>query len=206
MTAATPIIEMRDIDKAFGAVQALKDVNLRLMPGEILGLVGDNSAGKSTLMKVLTGAYNRDSGDVLVDGARDAFQEPARQPRPRHRDDLPGLRACAGTWTSAQNIFLGRWPRKLGLFVDRERMYADAERGAEAAQGRRQLGLPEGREPVGRAPAIRRHRPRHLLRPARRHPRRADRQPLRHGDRAPARDDGRAEAPGRRADHHLATA
>ena len=52
----TPIVEMRRISKAFGAVRALADVDLVLHPGEILGLVGDNSAGKSTLMKILTGA------------------------------------------------------------------------------------------------------------------------------------------------------
>ncbi len=59
---------MRHINKAFGAVQALADVDLALYPGEILGLVGDNSAGKSTLMKILTGAYQRDSGDIFVAG------------------------------------------------------------------------------------------------------------------------------------------
>jgi simple sugar transport system ATP-binding protein len=46
----TPIVEMRRVSKAFGAVTALADVDLTLYPGEILGLVGDNSAGKSTLM------------------------------------------------------------------------------------------------------------------------------------------------------------
>ncbi|HYC26018.1 MAG TPA: ATP-binding cassette domain-containing protein, partial [Roseiarcus sp.] len=60
----TPIVEMRSITKSFGPVRALIDVNLRLMPGEVLGLVGDNSAGKSTLMKILTGAYQRDSGEI----------------------------------------------------------------------------------------------------------------------------------------------
>ena len=75
--AATPIIEMRGIAKSFGAVRALIDVDLTLYPGEILGLVGDNSAGKSTLMKILTGAYHarcrRDPGGR---GAG-AFQGPA---------------------------------------------------------------------------------------------------------------------------------
>ena len=68
--AKTPLlIEMRDISKAFGPVQALRDINLTLAPGEILGLVGDNSAGKSTLMKVLTGAYTRDGvGGFSMDG------------------------------------------------------------------------------------------------------------------------------------------
>ena len=64
MPRPQPIIEMRNINKAFGPVRALADVDLRLFPGEILGLVGDNSAGKSTLMKILTGAYHRDAGEI----------------------------------------------------------------------------------------------------------------------------------------------
>ena len=69
----TPIIEMRGIQKQFGAVHALRNVNFHLMPGEILGLVGDNSAGKSTLMKTMTGAYQRDGGDVHVPAQREVL-------------------------------------------------------------------------------------------------------------------------------------
>ena len=72
----TPLIDMREIAKSFGAVRALADVDLRLGHGEILGLVGDNSAGKSTLMKIMTGAYQRDEGDVLVDGQPTHFKSP----------------------------------------------------------------------------------------------------------------------------------
>ena len=75
--SGAPIVDMRNISKAFGAVQALRDVDLRLYPGEILGLVGDNSAGKSTLMKIMTGAYHRDSGDILVAGGGHQFPQPA---------------------------------------------------------------------------------------------------------------------------------
>ena len=67
--------------------------NLRLEPGEILGLVGDNSAGKSTLMKIMTGAYQRDEGEVLVEGQPTHFKSPHESRERRHRDDLPGLRA-----------------------------------------------------------------------------------------------------------------
>ena len=84
---------MRGIDKSFGAVHALRGINFHLMPGEILGLVGDNSAGKSTLMKILTGAYQRDAGEILVDGKTTHFRSPHDSRDLRHRDDLPGLRA-----------------------------------------------------------------------------------------------------------------
>jgi simple sugar transport system ATP-binding protein len=121
---ATPIVEMRSIDKAFGAVHALRGVSLRLMPGEVLGLVGDNSAGKSTLMKILTGAYPRDAGEVLIDGRPVHFRSP-------HDSRDAGIEmiyqdfALCGNMDVAQNIFLGRWPRR-GLFIDRRKMYAEA--------------------------------------------------------------------------------
>ena len=122
----TPIIEMRGIDKHFGAVHALRGVNLRLIPGEILGLVGDNSAGKSTLMKVMTGAYQRDAGDVLVDGKPTHFTSP-QDSRELGIEMIYQDFALCGNMDVGQNIFLGRWPRRAGLFVNRARMYAEAQ-------------------------------------------------------------------------------
>jgi simple sugar transport system ATP-binding protein len=116
---------MRCINKTFGAVRALIDVDLTLYPGEILGLVGDNSAGKSTLMKILTGAYQRDSGDILVDGKVSHFRSP-------HESREVGIEmiyqdfALCGNMDVGQNIFLGRWPTR-GLFVNRAKMYAEAD-------------------------------------------------------------------------------
>ena len=118
------VIEMRSISKAFGAVQALNKVNFHLAPGEVLGLVGDNSAGKSTLMKVLTGAYHRDSGEVLVDGQTTNFRSP-QQSRDMGIEMIYQDFALCGNMDVAQNIFLGRWPRR-GMFVDRKRMYDEA--------------------------------------------------------------------------------
>jgi simple sugar transport system ATP-binding protein len=115
---------MRHINKTFGAVNALVDVNLTLYPGEILGLVGDNSAGKSTLMKILTGAYHRDSGNVLVDGQPTNFRNP-HESRDLGIEMIYQDFALCGNLDVGQNIFLGRWPRK-GIFVDRKRMYAEA--------------------------------------------------------------------------------
>jgi simple sugar transport system ATP-binding protein len=124
--AVPPLVEMRRITKAFGAVRALVDVDLVLYPGEILGLVGDNSAGKSTLMKILTGAYQRDAGDVLVAGEKTHFRSP-------HESRAVGIEmiyqdfALCGNMDVGQNIFLGRWPRQ-GIFVDRKKMYREADR------------------------------------------------------------------------------
>lgn len=121
---ARPIIDMRRINKTFGAVNALVDVDLHLQPGEILGLVGDNSAGKSTLMKVLTGAYHRDSGEVLIDGKPTNFRTP-QESRAVGIEMIYQDFALCGNLDVAQNIFLGRWPRR-GPFIDRKRMYAEA--------------------------------------------------------------------------------
>ena len=118
------VVEMRDISKSFGAVRALHKVNLRLKPGEILGLVGDNSAGKSTLMKILTGAYHRDSGDVLVEGNSTNIRSP-HESRDLGIEMIYQDFALCGNMDVGQNIFLGRWPRK-GWFLDRRRMYKDA--------------------------------------------------------------------------------
>jgi simple sugar transport system ATP-binding protein len=118
------LVEMRRINKSFGAVKALIDVDLRIGPGEILGLVGDNSAGKSTLMKVLTGAYQRDSGTVVVDGGETHFRSP-HQSRDAGIEMIYQDFALCGNMDVGQNIYLGRWPRR-GLFVDRKKMYADA--------------------------------------------------------------------------------
>jgi simple sugar transport system ATP-binding protein len=75
-TESAPVIAMRGISKSFGAIRALQDVSLYLMPGEVLGLVGDNSAGKSTLMKILSGAYQRDEGEIFVEGEDAHFKSP----------------------------------------------------------------------------------------------------------------------------------
>ena len=65
---APPAIELRGISKAFGAVQANRDISLAVRPGTIHGIIGENGAGKSTLMSILYGFYRPDAGEILVDG------------------------------------------------------------------------------------------------------------------------------------------
>ena len=62
----TPLVEMRHIEKSYGRVHALRDVNLTIRKGEIVGLLGDNGAGKSTLIKVLSGAVPYTSGEIRI--------------------------------------------------------------------------------------------------------------------------------------------
>ena len=94
MTVAerTPLVEMRDINVAFGGVHAVRDVTIDLYAGEVIGLVGGNGAGKSTLMRVLSGAHPADSGEILVDGEPVHDPQPARRQGLQHRDDLPDAR------------------------------------------------------------------------------------------------------------------
>ncbi|MGY9080208.1 MAG: ATP-binding cassette domain-containing protein, partial [Candidatus Nanopelagicales bacterium] len=75
-STTTARVEMTDIRKSFGAIEALRGVSLSIAPGEIVGLVGDNGAGKSTLMKMLAGAEIPDSGTMTVDGTPITKQGP----------------------------------------------------------------------------------------------------------------------------------
>ena len=72
----TPLLEMRNISKRFGHIQALKDVSLTVNPKEVVALVGDNGAGKSTLIKILTGVYKKDSGEIYWKGKKVEISSP----------------------------------------------------------------------------------------------------------------------------------
>src|SRR6056297_2008929 len=66
--SAAPAIELKGISKAFGPVQANRDISLSVAPGTIHGIVGENGAGKSTLMSILYGFYKADAGEIFVNG------------------------------------------------------------------------------------------------------------------------------------------
>jgi simple sugar transport system ATP-binding protein len=105
--SVTPLVEMKSISKTFGAVRALQNVNFEIMPAEIIGLVGDNAAGKSTLMKILSGAYIADQGEILIDGKKIFISNPVDS-RALGIEMLYQNFALAGNINIYQNIFLGR--------------------------------------------------------------------------------------------------
>ncbi|MBD3663974.1 ABC transporter ATP-binding protein [Sulfitobacter sp. TSTF-M16] len=70
MTSTAPAIELKGISKAFGPVQANKDISIRVMPGTIHGIIGENGAGKSTLMSILYGFYKADAGEIFIGGQK----------------------------------------------------------------------------------------------------------------------------------------
>ena len=73
----TPVLEVRDIVKTYGGVQALGGVSLDLLPGEVLCLAGENGCGKSTLIKIISGAERPDSGEIIIDGASYPSMDPS---------------------------------------------------------------------------------------------------------------------------------
>ena len=106
MTESTPIVEMRNIKKRFAAVRALRGVDLVLHHNEVLGLVGDNAAGKSTLMKVLSGAYIPDEGEIFIEGKKAHMVAPMDARRLGIEMVYQDL-ALADNLDVAANVFLG---------------------------------------------------------------------------------------------------
>jgi len=102
-----PVVEMINIKKSFGAVQALRGVDLTLHHNEVLGLVGDNAAGKSTLMKVLSGAYIPDAGEIVINGVRASFTNPM-DARRLGIEMVYQDYALANNLDVAGNVFMGR--------------------------------------------------------------------------------------------------
>ncbi len=109
-----PVMRVRGIDKSFGAVQALKDVDLEVRRGEVLALIGDNGAGKSTLINVITGVLEPHSGEIVFEGERVEFASP-HDARERGIETVYQDLAVAPQLDAVANIFLGRERRRPGL-------------------------------------------------------------------------------------------
>ena len=130
-TEATPVVEMRNIKKSFAAVRALRGVDLVLHDNEVLGLVGDNAAGKSTLMKILSGAYIPDEGEIFIKGDRAHIGDPL-QARQLGIEMVYQDLALVNKLNVASNVFLGRevMSQRLGRIgvMNRRHMERETER------------------------------------------------------------------------------
>ena len=123
----TPLVEMRDISIAFGGIKAVDHVTVNLYPGEVVGLLGHNGAGKSTLIKCLSGAYQADSGDILINGEKVQISDP-RDARALNIETIYQTLALADNLNAASNLFLGREIVGRGGFVDDSKMEAEARK------------------------------------------------------------------------------
>jgi len=121
-------LELKNISKYFGAVRALHQVNFHVEKGEVIGLVGDNAAGKSTLMKIISGAYTPDKGNILLDGEERRWGSP-REAREEGIEMLYQDFSLIPDLDVATNIFLGREPlmNLPGLnVINKDKMEEDA--------------------------------------------------------------------------------
>ena len=107
MSDAAPTLELRDISKAFGSVQALDEVDFEVRDGEVMALVGDNGAGKSTLIKCIAGIYTIDSGQVLFEGKEVKIHGPKDAARLGIEVVYQDLALCDNL-DVVQNMYLGR--------------------------------------------------------------------------------------------------
>src|SRR5579863_10781784 len=103
----TPLVEMKDISIAFGGVKAVDHAYIDLYPGEVVGLLGHNGAGKSCLIKILSGAYKRDSGQIFVNGEEAQIANP-RDAKRYGIETIYQTLALADNVDAASNLYLGR--------------------------------------------------------------------------------------------------
>jgi fructose transport system ATP-binding protein len=129
----TPVLEARGLTKRYGRVTAIESGDLELYPGEILAVIGDNGAGKSSLIKALSGAVVPDSGEIYLDGELVNFRTPM-DARAAGIETVYQTLAVAPGLDIADNLFLGREERKKGVLgsvfrmLDRSHMRSEAKR------------------------------------------------------------------------------
>jgi fructose transport system ATP-binding protein len=135
-----PILSARGISKSYGAVVALRGVDLDLFPGEVLALIGDNGAGKSTLVKCLSGVEPPDSGEIWLEGRPVTL----RSPLAAKRLGIEAVHQTLGVAPAldvASNLFLGRELRRQGVLGKVLRMLDIPEMRREAARDIERMGI-----------------------------------------------------------------
>jgi fructose transport system ATP-binding protein len=135
-----PILAARGLGKRFGRVTALIDCDLELYPGEVLGVIGDNGAGKSSLIKCLSGAMVPDEGEIELEGQPIHFKRP-NDARAAGIETVYQTLAVAPALDIASNMFLGRERRRAGPLGTWLRMMDKSGMRREARRTIRELGI-----------------------------------------------------------------
>ena len=138
--AQSPILSARGLVKRYGRVTALDNANFDLYPGEILAVIGDNGAGKSSLIKALSGAVSIDEGEMQLDGRPIRFSSPM-QAREAGIETVYQTLALSPALSIADNMFLGREIRKKGPLGSFFKMLDRAEMERVAREKLSDLGL-----------------------------------------------------------------
>jgi ABC-type sugar transport system ATPase subunit len=118
-----PVLQLKGLAKAFGSAEALKSVSLTAYAGEMHAIVGDNGAGKSTMLKIVSGILAADSGEILVNGQTSTQRSSVHN---RHIAVVYQDLALVECLDVATNMSLGNIPIRGGILVDRRRMERDA--------------------------------------------------------------------------------
>jgi fructose transport system ATP-binding protein len=113
----TPVVQGRGIVKHYGHVTAIDHSDFELMPGEILAVIGDNGAGKSSIVKAICGAVQPDAGEILIDGEPVRFSSPI-EARERGIEIVHQTLALSPALSIADNMFVGREIRRKGILGD----------------------------------------------------------------------------------------
>ena len=120
------LLEIRNVAKSFGAIRAVNGISLTVDAGEVIGLMGDNGAGKSTMVKLIAGNFPPSEGEIAVDGTVCHFHKPI-QARAMGIEVVYQDLALADNLTASENVFLGRELKKrVGPFriLNKEAMIA----------------------------------------------------------------------------------
>lgn len=140
-----PALRLRGIRKYFGSVSALENVYLDAYPGEVHAIVGDNGAGKSTMIKIITGIHRADEGEVTVNGENLGAVRSAADAQEHGIAVVYQDLALVECLDIAHNMALGNLPRRYGIVLDRRRM----EREAAAVLKDLKVRVGNVRTPVG---------------------------------------------------------
>ncbi|MGE5139409.1 MAG: ATP-binding cassette domain-containing protein [Rudaea sp.] len=125
-----PLLRAVNLTKRFGGLTAVNNVSLDVFPGEVVGLLGDNGAGKSTFIKMISGVYSQDEGEIFFKGQKLSLNNP-REARDMGIETIYQDLALAENLDVGSNVFLGREVKKplIGRYVqtlDRKRMHDEA--------------------------------------------------------------------------------